>query len=96
MEKEKFEQLVNEGIAVIPEKFRRLLNNVAIVVEEEPTPEQKKKLHIHNGVTLFTLLKSDFNNGGCFLQSRSDPVKLDTVIHGVYTPKSYGRYPQHT
>ena len=55
MEKEKFEQLVNDGIVAIPEKFLRLLNNVAIVVEEEPTPEQKKKLHIHDGVTLFGL-----------------------------------------
>ena len=55
MEKEKFEQLVDEGIAAIPDKFLRLLNNVAVVVEEEPTPEQKKKLHIHNGVTLFGL-----------------------------------------
>jgi len=55
MEKEKFEQLVNEGIAAIPEKFLRLLNNVAVVVEEEPTREQKKKLHIHNGMTLFGL-----------------------------------------
>ena len=55
MEKEKFEQLVNKGIAAIPEKFLRLLNNVAIVIEEEPTPEQRKKLHIHNGMTLFGL-----------------------------------------
>ena len=55
MEKEKFEQLINEGIIAIPEKFLRLLNNVAIVVEEEPTLEQKKKLHIHDGVTLFGL-----------------------------------------
>ena len=55
MEKEKFEQLVDEGIAAIPEKFLRLLNNVAVVVEEEPTPEQKKKLHIHDGITLFGL-----------------------------------------
>ena len=55
MEKEKFEQLVNDGIAAIPEKFLRLLNNVAVVIEEEPTPEQKKKLHIHDGVTLFGL-----------------------------------------
>ena len=55
MEKEKFEQLVKEGIAAVPEKFLRLLNNVAIVIEEEPTPEQNKKLHIHDGVTLFGL-----------------------------------------
>lgn len=33
----------------------RKLKNVAIVVEEEPTPAQKKKLNIHSGWTLFGL-----------------------------------------
>lgn len=55
MEHEKFEQLVKEGVNRIPERFRRLIDNVAIVVEDQPTAEQKKKLHLHDGVTLFGL-----------------------------------------
>ena len=41
--REKFEKMVEEGIRAIPEKFLRLLDNVAIVIEEEPTPTQKKE-----------------------------------------------------
>jgi predicted Zn-dependent protease with MMP-like domain len=50
-----FEQIVKEGIEAIPEEFLRKLDNVAIVVEDEPTPAQKKKLNIHPGWTLFGL-----------------------------------------
>jgi len=55
MEAEQFEQLVNEGIAQIPEKFLEKLKNVAIVVEEEPTVEQIEKLKLRQSQTLFGL-----------------------------------------
>jgi len=55
MEKNIFKQLVDEGIAAIPEKFRRLIENVAVVIENDPTPVQRKELHIHDGETLFGL-----------------------------------------
>ena len=50
-----FEKIVEEGIEAIPEKFLRKLNNVAIVIEAEPTLAQKKKLNIHPDWTLFGL-----------------------------------------
>ena len=50
-----FEKIVKEGIKAIPEKFLQKLDNVAIVVEDEPTPAQKKKLNIHSNWTLFGL-----------------------------------------
>ncbi|MEK7195246.1 MAG: metallopeptidase family protein, partial [Patescibacteria group bacterium] len=50
-----FEKIVAEGISAIPEKFLRRLSNVAVVVSDEPTPEQKKKLDIHPNWTLFGL-----------------------------------------
>jgi predicted Zn-dependent protease with MMP-like domain len=53
--REEFEKIVEEGIKAIPEMFLRKLNNVAIVVEDEPTPAQKKKLNIHPNWTLFGL-----------------------------------------
>lgn len=37
MDRERFEQLVNEGVEEIPEKFLRLLDNVGIVIEDKPT-----------------------------------------------------------
>lgn len=50
-----FEKIVKEGISNIPEKFLRKLDNVAIVIEDEPTPIQKNKLNIHSNWTLLGL-----------------------------------------
>ncbi len=50
-----FEKIVVEGIEAIPEKFLLKLDNVAIVIEAEPIPAQKKKLNIHPDWTLFGL-----------------------------------------
>lgn len=50
-----FEKMVREGVAAIPEKFLRLLDNVAIVVENEPTPKQREDMRLHEDETLFGL-----------------------------------------
>jgi predicted Zn-dependent protease with MMP-like domain len=55
MEFDKFEKLVDQGIKAIPKEFLEKLENVEIVVEEEPTPEQLKKLRIRKGSFLFGL-----------------------------------------
>ena len=55
MTDERFEQLVSEGIDTIPEKFIKRLDNVAIVIADEPTREQLKKNHIEKGSTLLGL-----------------------------------------
>ena len=36
MERERFEQLVEMALAEIPKKFRKLLDNLAVIVEEKP------------------------------------------------------------
>jgi predicted Zn-dependent protease with MMP-like domain len=38
--REEFDVLVEEALGTIPQRFRDALKNVAIVVEDEPTPEQ--------------------------------------------------------
>jgi len=53
--KEKFEQIVSEGIKAIPEKFLKKMDNVVIVVEPEPTEAQKNKLRLRRGAALFGL-----------------------------------------
>ncbi|MCK9597056.1 metallopeptidase family protein [Candidatus Pacearchaeota archaeon] len=55
MDIEKFEQLVNEGIKDIPQKFLDKLNNVGIVIENNPTSEQLKKLKVRKNYFLFGL-----------------------------------------
>jgi predicted Zn-dependent protease with MMP-like domain len=55
MESEKFEKLVDEGIRAIPERFRKKMDNVEIVIEEEPTPLQSQKLKGKKGWAVFGL-----------------------------------------
>ena len=51
----KFEELVKQGIEAIPKRFLEKLDNVDIVIENEPTEGQKKKLKLGPKVKLFGL-----------------------------------------
>lgn len=53
MTKREFERLVAEGLEHIPEKFRKILDNVALVIEEKPTREQRKTAGLGRDETLF-------------------------------------------
>jgi predicted Zn-dependent protease with MMP-like domain len=55
MENVEFEKLVKEGIAEIPKEFLDKIVNVAIVVEDNPTPQQLKKLKVKSNYILFGL-----------------------------------------
>lgn len=50
-----FEELVSKSLDELPKKYISRLDNVAIVVEDEPTHDQLQKLHLHHGQTLFGL-----------------------------------------
>jgi len=55
MTRREFEALVADGLNVIPEKFLRRLDNVAVVVEDEPTPAQRRTMRLRIDTTLFGL-----------------------------------------
>lgn len=55
MQDKLFEQFVKEGIASIPEQFRKELNNVSIVVEDFPSSHQMEKLKLRYKHGLFGL-----------------------------------------
>lgn len=55
MDREKFEELVREGIDAIPERFLEKLDNVDIVIEDEPNEEQVKKLKLSKHFRLLGL-----------------------------------------
>jgi predicted Zn-dependent protease with MMP-like domain len=44
MDRVEFERLVGEALDGIPEEFARYLENVAVVIEEEPSPELLREL----------------------------------------------------
>jgi len=62
MELKKFEKLVNEGIKAIPEKFLKKLENVDIVIEDEPTFYQLRKIKTKRGSILFGLYEGTPQN----------------------------------
>jgi predicted Zn-dependent protease with MMP-like domain len=52
---EQFEELVGEALDSLPENFKDRMNNVAILVEDFPSKEQTKKLHLGSEYALFGL-----------------------------------------
>lgn len=50
-----FEELVNDAINAVPEKYYKRINNVVFIVADEPTEEQRQKLNLACNQTLFGL-----------------------------------------
>ena len=50
-----FEQLVAKAIDDIPPHYAKHIKNLAFVVEDEPSLEQRHRLHLHNNQTLYGL-----------------------------------------
>jgi predicted Zn-dependent protease with MMP-like domain len=50
-----FERLLTEAIALIPKRFRREMKNLALVVEDEPSPELLDEMDIDPPDTLYGL-----------------------------------------
>lgn len=55
MSPDDFEQIVARAMDAMPEQYALAMKNVGFVVEDEPSPEQRTRLHLHDGVTLFGL-----------------------------------------
>lgn len=55
MNRDQFEHLVEEALRSLPEEYSGKLENMDIVIEEEPTQFQRKKLKLPPYITLFGL-----------------------------------------
>ena len=55
MKRAAFERRVAEALASIPRQFRDAMHNIAIVVEDEPSPELLDEMEIEPPDTLFGL-----------------------------------------
>jgi len=55
MTREEFEVLVKKAIGTLPDEFKRVLNNVAVTIEDEPSPLELSRLHVRGAMTLFGL-----------------------------------------
>ena len=55
MDRKQFEGLVAEALASIPRRFKRAMHNIAIVVEDEPSPDLLEEMEIEPPDTLLGL-----------------------------------------
>ena len=55
MTRQEFSALVEEALHEIPRRFRAAMKNVAVIVEDEPTPDILEDLEIEPGGSLFGL-----------------------------------------
>ena len=55
MNRERFEQLVAMAVESLPEEFHTRLENIAVVVEDRPTPGQLSRTQLKRGHTLLGL-----------------------------------------
>lgn len=67
---QKFRQIVAEAIDDIPSPYIDRLQNVAFIVDDEPTPQQAKAIGLHSSGLLFGLYE------GVPLPERSSDTKL--------------------
>ena len=52
---EQFDQLITRAMDELPQRYIRGLDNVAIVYADDPSPEQKEKMHLDNNHLLLGL-----------------------------------------
>ena len=72
---EPFETLVERALDGLPADIARLLDNVAVVIEDEPSPEQRRQSGLGRGETLYGLYE-----GTPAIEYASDWVPLPNKI----------------
>ena len=55
MTREEFKHLVDEALETIPDRFRNAMQNIAIVIEDEPSAEQLAEVEVEPPDTLLGL-----------------------------------------
>ena len=81
MDHEEFEKLVAEGLDSVPEEFLQYLENVAVIVEDNPTFEQVQKLKLRPYSLLFGLYEGVSLKGRALSYNTSLPDKITIFKH---------------
>lgn len=67
---EEFERLIGEAVAAVPQPYNEKMQNIAFLVQDEPDEQQRQKLKLNPGTTLFGLYE------GVPLPQRGGATKL--------------------
>jgi len=95
LSRQRFERLVRRALAALPEEFRSRLENVAVLIEDEPPADMTDTLGLYEGVPLtersldgitlpdrITLFKRPIERACCTEDEIEVEVRL-TVLHEV-------------
>ena len=83
MTQQEFDQLVQSAYGHIPSQFRRRLQNVALIVEAEPSPEQLARGQVGPGGTLLGLYEGRPLTGRSVFESFAMPDRI-TIFQGPH------------
>jgi predicted Zn-dependent protease with MMP-like domain len=82
---EQFDQLINEALISLPGEHVKRIENIAIVREDDPTPEQRRTLQLRDDQSLYGLYE------GVPLSARQGMTRLiPDKITLFKNPLSYG------
>jgi len=100
MSDEEFEEIVSRALDNLPQKYTSKLDNVAIVIADEPTEEQRQKLKLRCDQTLFGLYEgvpqtARGNNYNLVLPDKITIFKLP-ITRGKSDEKSLYEQVRHT
>jgi len=80
---EQFAAIIAEAMDELPEKYAKTLDNVAIVYEDEPTPEQRVEMKLRRHETLFGLYQGIPQTGRGMGYNLVLPDKITIFKHPI-------------
>lgn len=76
MTDKEFKKLVNDAIDDLPQEFLEKLENVAITIADQPSPEQREKLHLNPWTSLYGLYEGVSLKGRASIYASILPDKI--------------------
>ena len=92
MSPEQFQRLVSEAWDRVPDRFRARMENIAIIVDPEPSPSQLARARVGPGSTLFGLYEGRPMTVRSVFDSFTMPDRI-TIFQGPH--ERAARSPEH-
>lgn len=89
MEDSEFEKLVKEALDLLPKEFAEKLNNIAVVIEDFPTQEQLRSMHLPPWALLFGLYQGvPQTKRGIYYSAPPDKITIfkNSILRIAHTP----------
>jgi predicted Zn-dependent protease with MMP-like domain len=96
---DEFGEFIEQGIAAIPRLYQKHLQNVAFIVEDDPSPEQREKLGLACNQTLFGLYEGTplpQRNGSTKLLPDKITIFKNPILAASASPKDAKEQVRHT